>query len=67
MTKGSTRQLTFSTRSLAGLLPWIGFNWRFDSGLVAGSVPCYNVTDPNSLCNPITAAHRSPSRRDTWH
>jgi hypothetical protein len=33
--------------------PWVGFNWRFDSGLVAGSVPCYNVTDPNSLCNPI--------------
>jgi hypothetical protein len=20
--------------------PWIGFNWRYDSGLVAGSVPC---------------------------
>jgi hypothetical protein len=35
------------------LKPWIGFNWRYDSGLVAGSVPCYNVTDPNSLCNPI--------------
>lgn len=34
------------------LSPWIGFNWRYDSGLVAGSVPCYNVTDPNSLCNP---------------
>jgi hypothetical protein len=33
--------------------PWIGFNWRFDSGLTAGSVPCFNVTDPNSLCNPI--------------
>ncbi|WP_263417693.1 TonB-dependent receptor [Terriglobus albidus] len=32
---------------------WVGFNWRFDSGLVAGSVPCYNVTDENSLCNPI--------------
>jgi hypothetical protein len=32
---------------------WYGFNWRYDSGLVAGSVPCYNVTDPNSLCNPI--------------
>jgi hypothetical protein len=32
---------------------WVGVNWRFDSGLVAGSVPCYNVTDPNSLCNPI--------------
>jgi Carboxypeptidase regulatory-like domain len=33
--------------------PWVGFNWRFDSGLTAGSVPCFNVTDPNSLCNPI--------------
>jgi hypothetical protein len=32
--------------------PWVGFNWRFDSGLTAGSVPCYNVTDPNSSCNP---------------
>jgi hypothetical protein len=35
------------------LKPWISFNWRYDSGLVAGSVPCYNVTDPNSRCNPI--------------
>jgi hypothetical protein len=32
---------------------WFGFNWRFDSGAVAGSVPCYNVTDPNSRCNPV--------------
>jgi len=32
--------------------PWIGFNWRFDSGLVAGSTPCYNPlsNDPNSAC-----------------
>ena len=32
--------------------PWIGFNWRFDSGLTAGSVPCYNPlsNDPNSAC-----------------
>jgi hypothetical protein len=22
--------------------PWLGFNWRYDSGLVAGPVPCYN-------------------------
>ena len=21
-------------------LPWVGFNWRYDSGLVAGPVPC---------------------------
>src|SRR6185437_2349506 len=33
-------------------LPWFSFNWRYDSGLVAGSVPCYNATGPNSLCNP---------------
>jgi len=25
--------------------PWFAFNWRYDSGLVAGSTPCYN---PNS-------------------
>jgi Carboxypeptidase regulatory-like domain len=30
--------------------PWIGFNWRYDSGLVAGSAPCYGLTDPNSPC-----------------
>jgi Carboxypeptidase regulatory-like domain/TonB-dependent Receptor Plug Domain len=29
---------------------WGGFNWRFDSGLVAGSTPCYSATDPNSAC-----------------
>jgi hypothetical protein len=22
--------------------PWFAFNWRYDSGLVAGSTPCYN-------------------------
>jgi hypothetical protein len=29
---------------------WMGFNWRYDSGLVAGATPCYNVNDPNSGC-----------------
>jgi hypothetical protein len=31
---------------------WGGFNWRFDSGMVAGSTPCYNplTNDPNSAC-----------------
>jgi Carboxypeptidase regulatory-like domain/TonB-dependent Receptor Plug Domain len=29
---------------------WAGINWRFDSGLVAGSTPCYNPTDPNTSC-----------------
>ena len=32
--------------------PYIGFNWRFDSGQVAGATPCYNPAsnDPNSAC-----------------
>jgi hypothetical protein len=29
---------------------WGGFNWRYDSGLAAGSTPCYGVTDPNTPC-----------------
>ena len=26
-------------------LPWVAFNWRFDSGLVAGPVPCAGGSD----------------------
>ncbi|HSU18767.1 MAG TPA: TonB-dependent receptor [Acidobacteriaceae bacterium] len=29
---------------------YYSFSWRFDSGMVAGSVPCYGTTDPNSRC-----------------
>jgi hypothetical protein len=31
---------------------WGGFNWRDDSGMVAGAAPCYNplANDPNSAC-----------------
>jgi hypothetical protein len=28
--------------------PWLGFNWRYDSGLVAGNSPCYGVSLSNS-------------------
>jgi hypothetical protein len=27
--------------------PWISFNWRYDSGLVAGATPCYGVLATN--------------------
>jgi hypothetical protein len=27
--------------------PWVGFNWRYDSGLVAGNAPCYGVNGEN--------------------
>jgi hypothetical protein len=30
---------------------WFGFNWRYDSGQVAGSVPCYNVIGANTGCS----------------
>jgi len=33
--------------------PWFGFNWRYDSGLVSGAVPCYAFT---STCNNSTPA-----------
>jgi hypothetical protein len=43
-------------------VPWVALNWRFDSGLVAGSVPCYNDTgDPNSSCGAATLADGTPA------
>jgi hypothetical protein len=33
---------------------WGGFNWRYDSGLVAGAVPCYNVIGLNTGCGPTS-------------
>ena len=32
--------------------PWIGFNWRYDSGLVAGATPCQGTT---ATCSSTTA------------
>jgi hypothetical protein len=35
--------------------PWAGFNWRYDSGLVAGSAPCYNANpNANTDCLPFS-------------
>ena len=31
-------------------LPWVALNWRYDNGLVAGAVPCFNLTNPNTVC-----------------
>lgn len=41
-------------RFVSGL--WGGFNWRSDSGQVAGAVPCYNPlsNDVNSACGATT-------------
>jgi hypothetical protein len=28
--------------------PWVGFNWRYDSGLVAGATPCFGLESTNT-------------------
>ncbi|MGA8188972.1 MAG: TonB-dependent receptor [Candidatus Sulfotelmatobacter sp.] len=28
--------------------PWMGFNWRYDSGLVAGATPCFGTAAANN-------------------
>ncbi len=33
---------------------WYSFNWRYDSGLVAGATPCYNAIGANTLCGNFT-------------
>jgi len=30
--------------------PWLGFNWRYDSGLVAGATPCFGLNVPYNDC-----------------
>jgi hypothetical protein len=44
-------QYTYSRGKILNGL-WGGFNWRYDSGQVAGAAPCYNPlsNDPNSAC-----------------
>ncbi|HEY9126889.1 MAG TPA: TonB-dependent receptor, partial [Acidobacteriaceae bacterium] len=43
-------------------MPWISWNWRYDSGLTAGSVPCYNATgDPNSPCGASALPDGTPA------
>jgi hypothetical protein len=40
--------------------PWLGFNWRYDSGLVAGAVPCYG-TGPGNDCPQSTMLGGQPA------
>jgi Carboxypeptidase regulatory-like domain len=40
--------------------PWIGFNWRYDSGLVAGAVPCYGIL-PFNNCPASTMLNGQPA------
>jgi hypothetical protein len=40
--------------------PWLGFNWRFDSGMVAGAVPCYGI-GPDNDCPQSTTLNGQPA------
>ncbi|MFZ0292264.1 MAG: TonB-dependent receptor [Candidatus Sulfotelmatobacter sp.] len=40
--------------------PWMGFNWRYDSGLVAGNAPCYGV-NANNDCPQSTTIGGQPA------
>ncbi|HMD07481.1 MAG TPA: TonB-dependent receptor [Candidatus Acidoferrum sp.] len=36
-------------------LPWVSFNWRYDSGLVAGALPCFAATATCAAATPVAA------------
>jgi hypothetical protein len=40
--------------------PWIGYNWRHDSGLVAGNAPCYGL-GPSNDCPQSTTLNGQPA------
>jgi hypothetical protein len=46
--------------------PWVGFNWRFDSGLVAGPVPCAGgncANGPNGTDSIVDASILTPDQQ----
>ncbi len=54
-------QYTHSSGNMLNGL-WGGFNWRYDSGQVAGSTPCYGIADPNTPCtNSSTTLNGQPA------
>jgi Carboxypeptidase regulatory-like domain len=46
--------------------PWLGFNWRYDSGLVAGPVPCAGgdcANGPNGTDSVVDVSGLSPDQQ----
>ena len=41
--------------------PWFGFNWRYDSGLVAGALPCFGVGPANDCPQSIFLPDGTPA------
>ena len=36
--------------------PWVGFNWRYDNGLVAGASPCFGLAPTNTCPGSVIIA-----------
>ncbi len=53
-------QTTHAQYQLGRRGPYIGFNWRYDSGEVAGSAPCYGVLATND-CPQSTTLNGQPA------
>jgi hypothetical protein len=49
-------QTTHFQYQFGKLGPWLGFNWRYDSGLVAGATPCFGTLPSNDCPGTIAAA-----------
>jgi hypothetical protein len=46
--------------------PWIGFNWRYDSGQVAGAVPCAGgncINGPNGTDSMVDVSNLTPDQQ----
>jgi hypothetical protein len=45
--------------------PWLGFNWRYDSGLVAGPVPCFggNCAGDQSMDGIVNVSGLTPDQQ----
>ncbi len=41
--------------------PWMGFNWRYDSGLVAGATPCFGLNAANDCPGSLIPAGGVPN------
>jgi hypothetical protein len=53
-------QTTHAQYQLGKRGPYVGFNWRYDSGQVAGAAPCYGTTDLND-CPQTTTLNGQPA------
>jgi hypothetical protein len=53
-------QTTHAQYQIGARGPYIGFNWRFDSGQVAGAAPCYGILASND-CPQTTTLNGQPA------